>query len=81
MKYRFTDHELRTTDITARDVQEFLAQPNHHYIYISLGMKALLRFMYLKKLITAPLAEGLPNVKAKNKQRLPRSMKADIFLL
>jgi site-specific recombinase XerD len=76
LKYRFTGHELRTMDITARDVQEFLAQPNHHYRHISLGMKALLRFMYLKKLIAAPLAEGLPNVKAKNKQRLPRSMSA-----
>lgn len=77
LKYRFEGQELRTREITARDVQEFLAQSNHHYKHISVGMKSLLRFMYLKRLIETPLAEGLPNVKTKYKQRLPRSMSAE----
>lgn len=77
LKHRFADKELRTHDITARDVQDFLALPNHHYKHISLGMKSLLRFMYLKRLIPLPLAEGLPNVKTRYKQRLPRSMSTE----
>lgn len=73
----FKGGEIRTQTITANVVADYMCQPNHHHKYLAVGLKAFLRFLFQKELINAPLAEGIPTIKSKNKRRLPRSMKPE----
>jgi site-specific recombinase XerD len=77
LRYRFQGDAVETREITATDVLAFLSLPNHHFKYISVGLKALLRFLYIKGQIAQPLANGIPGIRRRYKQRLPRSMKPE----
>lgn len=77
LRYRFRGGTVDTREITAKDVMAFLSLPKHHFKYITVGLKALLRFLYIKGQITKPLANGVPSTRRKYKQRLPRSMKPE----
>lgn len=77
LRYRFQGDAVEIREITAKDVLAFLSLPNHHFKYISVGLKALLRFLYIKGQIAQPLANGIPGIRRRYKQRLPRSMKPE----
>jgi integrase/recombinase XerD len=75
LHHRFQVEAVETRKITGHDVLAFLSLPNHHHKYISVGLKALLRYLFIKGQISKPLANGLPSIRRRHKQRLPRSMK------
>lgn len=77
LTFCFRDGDIRTQSITANLIADYLCQPNHHHKYLAVGLKALLRFLFQKELISAPLADGIPSIRSKNKHRLPRSMKPE----
>ena len=77
LHHRFQGDAVETREITAKDVLAFLSLPKHHFKYIAVGLKALLRFLYIKGQIAQPLANGIPGIRRRYKQRLPRSMKPE----
>jgi site-specific recombinase XerD len=77
LRYRFNGDAVDTREITAKDVVAFLSLPKHHLKYIAVGLKALLRYLYIKGQIARPLANGIPAIRRRYKQRLPRSMKPE----